>query len=38
MKNSFKNEYLKLLRKFDIVFEDKYVSDFVEDEPSDQGE
>ena len=33
-KNSFKNEYLTLLRKFDIAFEDKYVFDFVEDEPS----
>ena len=33
--NSFKNEYLTLLRKFDIAFEDKYVFDFVEDEPSD---
>jgi len=38
LKNSFKNEYLTLLRKFDIAFEDKYVFDFVEDEPSDQGE
>ena len=27
---SFKNEYLGLLRKFDIAFEDKYVFDFVE--------
>ena len=31
--NSFKNEYLTLLRKFDIAFEDKYVFDFIEDEP-----
>jgi putative transposase len=30
--NSFKNEYLKLLRKFDIAFEDMYVFDFIEDE------
>ena len=29
---SFKNEYLGLLRKFDIAFEDKYVFDFLEDE------
>lgn len=28
--NSFKHEYLALLRKFDIAFEDKYVFDFVE--------
>ena len=27
---SFKNEYLTLLRKFDIAFEDKYVFDFIE--------
>lgn len=27
---SFKNEYMGLLRKFDIAFEDKYVFDFVE--------
>ena len=33
-KNSFKNEYLSLLRKFDIAFEDKYVFEFVEDEQS----
>jgi len=32
-KNSFKNEYLTLLRKFDIAFEDKYVFDFIEEEP-----
>ena len=31
--NSFKNEYLTLLRKFDIAFEDKYVFNFIEDEP-----
>jgi hypothetical protein len=30
--NSFKNEYLTLLRKFHIAFEDKYVFDFIEDE------
>ena len=30
--NSFKNEYLTLLRKFDIAFEDKYVFNFIEDE------
>ena len=36
--NSFKNEYLALLRKFDIAFEDKYVFDFVEDEALDQSE
>jgi putative transposase len=29
---SFKNEYVGLLRKFDIAFEDKYVFDFIEDE------
>ena len=28
--NSFKNEYLGLLRKFDIAFDDKYVFDFIE--------
>jgi putative transposase len=33
--NSFKNEYLTMLRKFDIAFEDKYVFDFMEDEPLD---
>jgi putative transposase len=31
--NSFKNEYLTLLRKFDIAFEDKYVFNFIQDEP-----
>ena len=30
MRKSFKNEYLTLLRKFDIAFEDKYVFDFIE--------
>jgi REP element-mobilizing transposase RayT len=29
-RRSFKNEYMGLLRKFDIAFEDKYVFDFVE--------
>jgi len=29
-RRSFKNEYLGLLRKFDIAFEDKYVFDFIE--------
>jgi REP element-mobilizing transposase RayT len=29
-RRSFKNEYLGLLRKFDIAFEDKYVFDFLE--------
>ena len=29
-RRSFKNEYLTLLRKFDIAFEDKYVFDFIE--------
>lgn len=29
-RRSFKNEYLTLLRKFDIAFEDKYVFDFME--------
>jgi putative transposase len=29
-RQSFKHEYLSLLRKFDIAFEDKYVFDFVE--------
>jgi REP element-mobilizing transposase RayT len=29
-RQSFKNEYLSLLRKFDIAFEDKYVFDFHE--------
>ena len=31
-KDTFKNEYLTLLRKFDIAFDDKYVFDFTEDE------
>ena len=31
-RKSFKNEYLTLLRKFDIAFEDKYVFDFIEDD------
>jgi hypothetical protein len=31
---SFKNEYLALLRKFGIAFEDKYVFDFIDDEPT----
>jgi hypothetical protein len=29
-RSSFKNEYLSLLRKFDIAFEEKYVFDFIE--------
>jgi putative transposase len=29
-RRSFKNEYLTLLRKFDIAFEDKYVFDFID--------
>ena len=29
-RRTFKNEYLTLLRKFDIAFEDKYVFDFIE--------
>lgn len=29
-RRSFKHEYLTLLRKFDIAFEDKYVFDFIE--------
>lgn len=29
-RSSFKNEYLSLLRKFDIAFEDKYVFKFIE--------
>jgi putative transposase len=29
-RNSFRNEYLTLLKKFDIAFEDKYVFDFIE--------
>lgn len=29
-RRSFRNEYLTLLRKFDIAFEDKYVFDFIE--------
>ena len=32
--NSFKQEYLALLRKFDIAFADKYIFDFIEDETS----
>lgn len=34
--NSFMNEYLTLLRKFDIAFENKYVFDFISDESPDQ--
>jgi REP element-mobilizing transposase RayT len=34
--HSFKHEYLTLLRKFDIAFEDKYVFDFIEDEPTEE--
>ena len=30
-KTSFKSEYLGLLKKFDIAFEDKYIFDFIED-------
>jgi putative transposase len=29
---SFKDEYMTLLRKFDIVFDEKYLFEFVEDE------
>jgi REP element-mobilizing transposase RayT len=29
-RSSFKNEYLSLLRKFDIAFDDKYVFEFIE--------
>jgi putative transposase len=29
-RSSFKNEYLTLLRKFDIAFEEKYVFEFIE--------
>ena len=29
-KQSFRNEYLSLLKKFDIAFEDKYVFEFIE--------
>ena len=29
-KRSFKSEYLSLLRKFDIAFDDKYVFEFIE--------
>jgi len=29
-RRSFRHEYLTLLRKFDIAFEDKYVFDFIE--------
>ncbi len=28
---SFKDEYLSLLRKFDVAFQDKYIFDFLED-------
>ncbi len=33
---SFKHEYLALLRKFDIAFEEKYVFDFLEDETGEK--
>jgi REP element-mobilizing transposase RayT len=29
-RRSFRNEYLSLLRKFDIAFEDKYIFEFIE--------
>jgi len=29
-KQSFKTEYMKFLRKFDIAFDEKYVFDFIE--------
>lgn len=29
-RSSFKDEYLSLLRKFDVAFDDKYVFDFIE--------
>ena len=29
-RRSFRNEYLSLLRKFDLAFEDKYVFEFIE--------
>ena len=29
-RQSFRNEYLSLLRKFDIAFEDKYIFKFIE--------
>ena len=29
-RRSFRNEYLTLLRKFDIAFEDKYIFEFIE--------
>jgi REP element-mobilizing transposase RayT len=29
-RNSFKNEYLTLLRRFDIAFEEKYVFEFIQ--------
>jgi putative transposase len=29
-RSSFKNEYLTLLRRFDIAFEEKYVFEFIE--------
>ena len=31
-KRSFKDEYLRLLRKFDVAFDDKYVFDFADEE------
>jgi len=33
-RTSFKNEYMTLLRKFDVVFDSKYVFDFPGDDPS----
>jgi len=30
LKQSFKNEYMTLLRKFDIAFDEKYVFTFIE--------
>ena len=29
-RRSFRNEYLSLLRKFDIAFEDKYIFEFIQ--------
>jgi REP element-mobilizing transposase RayT len=34
-KRSFKDEYMHLLRKFDVAFEERYLFDFADEEPKD---
>ena len=32
-KRSFKDEYMRLLRKFDVAFDERYLFDFADEEP-----